>query len=109
MNAVSTSALARAPAVAPPDLERLRETSAKLVGSVFYGQLLRQMRDSEFQGKYGHGGRGEEVFGAQFDQLLAERMGERRGDGLADAVYRRLEKQQRLLSESRPASGELPL
>ena len=52
---------------------RLRETADQLVGSVFYGSLLRTMRASALQGKYGHGGRGEEVFAAQLD--LAGRLG----------------------------------
>lgn len=107
MNNVSTSLAARAPAVAPPDLERLRQASERLVGSVFYGQMLQQMRDSKFQAEYGHGGRGEDAFAAQLHQLLAEKMGERRSDGLADAVYRHLEKQQRLLQVSESTVGEM--
>lgn len=83
------------------DLRKLRDTVGKVVGSVFYGELFRAMREDPLRGTYGHGGRGEEVFGAQFDALLAERMGERDGYGVADAIFSRLEQQQRLISEAR--------
>jgi hypothetical protein len=41
------------------------------------------------------------VFSAQLHQELAERAGARQDGGLADAVFHRLEKQQRLISEKR--------
>jgi len=82
------------------DLARLRETADKVVGSVFYGTMLKAMRDSKFKGPYGHGGRGEEVFAAQLHGLYAEQMGAGQRGGLQDAVYRSLEKQQRAMSEA---------
>jgi Rod binding domain-containing protein len=77
-----------------PGLAKLREAVDQVVGSVFYGTLLRTMRSSQLKGPYGHGGRGEEVFGAQLDQVLAERAGRARGYGLTDAVVRQLAEQQ---------------
>jgi Rod binding domain-containing protein len=82
------------------DLAKLRETADKLVGSVFYGTMLKAMRNSKIKGPYGHGGRGEEVFGAQLDGLYAEQMGRAQHSGLQQAVYRTLEKQQRAMSEA---------
>ena len=85
----------------PGDLQRLKEVAGQIVGSVFYGTLLKTMRESELKGAYGHGGRGEEVFAAQLHGMWAERMGEASNRGLTDVLYRRLEHQQRLMSQGR--------
>ena len=70
----------------------LRTAANELVGEVFYGTLLRQMRQSPLKGKYGHGGRGEEVFQAQLDTELASRAGKASGASIADAVVDRFER-----------------
>lgn len=80
------------------DLQKLRETTDKVVGSVFYGTMLKAMRDSTIKGAYGHGGRGEDVFGAQLHALYAERIGAGQRGGLQDALFASLEKQQRAIS-----------
>lgn len=77
------------PQASPKDKE-LKEVIGKVVGSVFYGTLLRTMRDSTIKGKYGHGGRGEEIFSAQLHDLLAERMGASSNNGLTKGLYRSL-------------------
>lgn len=87
-----------------PRNKELDEVTRTLVGSVFYGTLLKTMRESEMKGKYGHGGRGEEVFGAQLDAMLAERAGKSTRGGLAAALYKHLERQQRLVDTNRSAS-----
>ena len=87
--------------VAERDLAKLRETVGQVVGAMSFGAMLKQMRNSPLKGEIGHGGRGEEVFSAQLHQELAERAGTRQDGGLADAVFHRLEKQQRLISEKR--------
>ena len=83
------------------DLGRLREATGEVVGSVFYGTLLRTMRESELKGRYGHGGRGEEIFAAQLHGVMAEKMGQATNGGLADAIYKSLEHQQSLVSKLR--------
>jgi len=80
------------------DTSKLRETAGSVVGNVFYGTLLKQMRESGIQGEYGHGGRGEEVFAAQLHNLLAERLGGCGNFDLADAVWRSYERQQQMIS-----------
>jgi hypothetical protein len=88
------------------DLARLREAAERITGSVFFGTMLSTMRESGMKGRYGHGGRGEEVFAAQLHGILAERAGgAASGGGLARHLYRRLEHQQTLLS-TRMANGE---
>lgn len=87
------------------DLQRLKEATGQIVGSVFYGTLLKSMRESELKGTYGHGGRGEEVFAAQLHGMWAERMGKASNGGLTEILYRRLEHQQRLMSQGREAAA----
>jgi len=80
------------------NLDRLREVTGQVVGSVFFGTLLKTMRESELKGAYGHGGRGEEIFSAQLHGILAERMGATMRTGLGSAVYDRLHRQQEGIS-----------
>ena len=87
------------------DLERLREAAGQVVGSVFFGAMLRTMRESTRKPVYGHGGRGEEVFAAQLHDLLAERTASTRRMDLGEELYRRLEKQQRLITARREAGA----
>jgi Rod binding domain-containing protein len=90
------------------DLSRLRETAHRVAGSVFYGTLLKAMRESSLKGTYGHGGRGEEVFAGQLHGLWAEKLGLASGKGMGDVLYRHLEAQQRRMSRAwnRPEATE---
>jgi Rod binding domain-containing protein len=70
---------------------QLRESVNRVVGNFFFGTLLKSMRDSVLQGKYGHGGRGEEIFQAQLDQVFAEGAGLASNFGLSRAIMQRLD------------------
>ena len=92
MTAIDTTATA---SVSPASttrnpLARLRDAVDQTVGSVFYGTLLKTMRDSPLKGTIGHGGRGEEVFQNQLDQLFVERAGNAKSYDLNEAIFRRL-------------------
>ncbi len=87
------------------DLHRLREATGQIVGSVFFGTLLKSMRESKLQGPFGHGGRGEEVFAGQLHGIWAEKAGQTTKGGIADALYNRLSHQQKLIRASRAAMG----
>jgi hypothetical protein len=82
------------------DLQRLKETAGQIVGSIFYGTMLRSARESKFKGEYGHGGRGEDVFAAQLHGILAERAGNAKTLGVGEALYRRLAHQQSLMTQA---------
>ncbi len=71
-------------------LKELRTAVNEVVGSVFFAPLLRSMRNSPLKGTYGHGGRGEEVFQAQLDQILAERAGQASNSSLNKTIFDRL-------------------
>ena len=80
-----------------PALARLREVTGRVVGSVFYGTMLKMMRDSSLKSQIGHGGSGEDAFAGQLDGIWAERLGEASHRGLGEVLYRHLERQQRLM------------
>ncbi len=54
--------------------EVLRQTFESTIGQTLFGQMLKSMRKSQGKPAYFHGGRGEEVFQQQLDQVLAEKM-----------------------------------
>ena len=65
----------------------LRKAFDSFVGQTFYGQLLQAMRKTVDKPAYFHGGRGEEVFQAQLDQILAERMTEATADQFTGPMF----------------------
>jgi Rod binding domain-containing protein len=69
--------------------DRLRHAAEQLVSTALYLPLLKQARQSAFRSDLFHGGFGEDAFGAQFDQQIADRLAERTSHGLADAVAAR--------------------
>lgn len=69
---------------------QLREQVEELVGVTFFGQMLKIARDNPLKGEYGHGGRGEEVFGSQLDMEFARNMGHAVRNDLTEAIYKQL-------------------
>jgi len=101
---LDTGAVSRTPERLPRverDLARLRKVTGQVIGSVFFGTLLRTMRESTLTGPYGHGGRGEEVFASQLHDIYAEQVGTSVRNGVSQTVYKRLEHQQELYSGQR--------
>ena len=68
-----------------------RESAQKLVGMALFLPLLKQMQNSPFKTDVFHGGRGEEVFTQQLHMTLADRLGQRMGGQLVDAVAERMQ------------------
>ena len=64
-----------------------RETFAQFVGQTFFGQLMASMRKTVGKSELFHGGRGEEIFQQQMDQIFVERMSESTADQLANPMY----------------------
>jgi hypothetical protein len=56
------------------DQGQVREKFDAFVGQSFYGQLLHEMHKTVGKAHYFNGGRGEEAFQGQLDQVLAEKM-----------------------------------
>jgi len=83
------------------DLRQLRDVTGKVIGSVFFGTLLKSMRESSLKGPYGHGGRGEDAFAAQLHERYAEQVGTSLRGGVAEAIFGRFKHQQELFSAQR--------
>lgn len=107
MSDLQINSLSSASPGADRQLSRLREAAGQIVGSLFYGTLLKSMRESGLKGEYGHGGRGEEVFSAQLHGVLAEKLGAASAkNGLADNLFARFEKQSQLISAARTRTAQ---
>ena len=65
----------------------LREAFTQFVGETFYSQMLGAMRSTVQKPAYFHGGRGEEVFQGQLDQVLAEEMTEATAERFAGPMF----------------------
>lgn len=83
----STPTAARPPSPASPDDARLRETFNSFVGQVFFGQLLKAMRKTVGKPAYFHGGRAEEIFQQQLDQILGEKLAEVSGEKFSEPMF----------------------
>jgi hypothetical protein len=68
----------------------LRQTVNEVVGVTFFQPMLKAAHSSVLKGKYGHGGRGEEIFQGQLDAQLATYMGRGVRTGMGEALYRKL-------------------
>ena len=66
--------------------DELRQRMQELVGGVFFGLLIKEMRKTLPGSKYFHGGQGERIFMAQFDQEIARRMSETLPSSLVDPM-----------------------
>ncbi len=65
----------------------LREAFTDFVGQTMFGQALASMRKTIDKPAYFHGGRAEEVFQGQLDQLLTETLTEASGDQFAGPMF----------------------
>ena len=61
-------------AAKPQASRELREKFDTFVGETFFSQLLSSMRKTVEKPAYFHGGRAEEVFQGQLDQMLSQEM-----------------------------------
>ncbi len=69
------------------DDAELREAFHSFVGQTFFGQLLKAMRKTLDKPAYFHGGRAEEIFQQQLDQVLGEKLSEASAATLSEPMY----------------------
>lgn len=70
-----------------PEKDATREAFQDFVGQTLFGQMLQSMRSTVGKPAYFHGGRGEEVFQKQLDQLLVEKISDASASKVADPMY----------------------
>ena len=85
---------ATSPAAAEPgsrsnaaDEKQAREVFRDVVGQTFFSHLISAMRKTVDKPAYFHGGRAEEVFQSQLDQMLAENLSDASAEQLADPMF----------------------
>jgi Rod binding domain-containing protein len=81
------AAAAKANGPTPPEDPRLRKAFDQFVGETLFGQMLQSMRKTVGKPAYFHGGRAEEVFTQQLDQVLAQKLSESSADQLSGPMY----------------------
>jgi peptidoglycan hydrolase FlgJ len=67
--------------------QELRKAFQDFVGQTFYGQLLGAMRKTVGKPAYFYGGRAEEVFQNQLDQVLSEKLSEATDKTFIEPMY----------------------
>ena len=65
----------------------LREAFQDFVGETLFSQMLKAARKTQNKPAYFHGGRAEEMFQQQLDQVLAEKIANSNGAQYSDAMY----------------------
>lgn len=70
---------------AQPD--QLKEAFHDFVGQTFFGELMKAFRSTQQPSAYFHGGRAEEIFQGQLDQVLAEKLSDASADRIADPMF----------------------
>ena len=82
------SEIAAAPSTAPRSAApELKDAFSDFVGQTFFGQLIASMRKTLDKPAFFHGGRAEEVFQGQLDQLMAERLSDASREQLAEPMF----------------------
>lgn len=75
--------------------DKLRDALDQFVGETFYGMMLKSMRKTVGKPAYFHGGRAEEVFQQQLDQVLAEKLTAASSEQLTEPMYQLMSLQRR--------------
>jgi Rod binding domain-containing protein len=67
--------------------EELRQAFQSFVGETLFSQMLKAARKTQNKPAYFHGGRAEEMFQQQLDQVLAEKFAQSDGARFSDAMF----------------------
>lgn len=70
-----------------PQQDEAREVFDQFVGETFFGQMIASMRKTQGKPAYFHGGRAEEVFQGQLDQLMTEHLTEATAGSFSGPMY----------------------
>ncbi|MDX1926869.1 MAG: rod-binding protein [Pirellulaceae bacterium] len=72
------------PSAASPEL---REAFEDFVGQTFFSEMIKACRTSQKPSAYFNGGRAEEIFQGQLDQVLSEELSKSSADKIADPMF----------------------
>ena len=74
-------------ATGTPGTSELKEKFTEFVGQTLFGSMLASMRKTLGKPAYMHGGRTEEVFQQQLDQVIVEDLTEASADSIATPMF----------------------
>ncbi|MDX1969141.1 MAG: rod-binding protein [Planctomycetaceae bacterium] len=74
----------------------LESTFQKMVGGLFFSQLMKSLRSTTGEPAYIHGGQAEKLFESQLDQVLIEDLAETKGSAFVGDLYAQFRLQLRL-------------
>jgi len=71
----------------PTAKSEVKEKFTQFVGETFFTQLISSMRSAQEKPAYFHGGRAEEVFQGQLDQMMAQELTKASAEQFADPMF----------------------
>ena len=80
----TTSPASTSPAPGSPEL---REAFQDFVGQTFFAEMIKACRSGQQPSAYFNGGRAEEIFQGQLDQVLSEELSKSSADKIADPMF----------------------
>lgn len=72
--------------------KKFRDVMKQFVGEVLFGQMLKSMRASQQKNPFFDGGRAEEIFQGQLDQIYVEKMTGASSNSLSDAMFNQMQR-----------------
>ncbi|MBN2023106.1 MAG: rod-binding protein [Pirellulales bacterium] len=69
------------------DEKEIKNTFQSVLGELLFGQMLKSMRTTVGKAAYFNGGRAEEVFTQQLDQVLAQHMSQAAAEPIVEPMY----------------------
>ena len=67
--------------------DELREAFQDFVGQTFFAEMIKACRSGQQPSAYFHGGRAEEIFQGQLDQVLSEELSKSSASKIADPMF----------------------
>lgn len=71
----------------PGGQDDLKDAFHDFVGQTFFGEMIKAFRTTQQPSKYFHGGRAEEIFQGQFDQVLSETLSDSSAEQIANPMF----------------------
>jgi len=85
---LETSELGAFDEAKPQAKDDLRETFQDFVGQTFFSQMIKSLRSTQKGAAYFNGGRAEEIFQGQFDQIMTEHLSDASAKSISDPMYK---------------------
>ena len=70
-----------------PGSDELHEAFQDFVGQTFFAEMIKACRSTQQPSAYFNGGRAEEIFQGQLDQVLSEELSKSSADKIADPMF----------------------